>query len=167
MNILDENAPESQRLLLRGKHVPTKQIGQDMGRQGMKDSEIVRLLHKLDRPTFFTLDGDFYSPRLCHEGYCVVHLDIEDDMLAEYVYRLLRHPFLNTKAKRMGQVIRAAPQEWLFGASIRIKRTICRGSLDRPGQATRGSRWLFLVGLLTGDPGLVHIAVVAQRHDAE
>ena len=74
---------------------------------GMKDDEIIPLLHQLDRPTFFTLDGDFYDRRLCHNGYCLVHLDIEEEMAAEYVRRLLRHRDLNTKAKRMGRVIRA------------------------------------------------------------
>ncbi len=74
----------------------------------MKDDEVIPLLHQLDRPTFFTLDGDFYDPRLCHAGYCLVHLDVEEDMAAEYVRRLLRHRELNTKAKRMGRVVRAS-----------------------------------------------------------
>ncbi len=75
---------------------------------GMKDDEIIPLLHQLDRPTFFTLDGDFYNRRLCHGGYCLVHLDVEEEMVAEFVRRLLRHRELNTKAKRMGRVIRAS-----------------------------------------------------------
>jgi hypothetical protein len=107
MNILDENFPESQAALLRGWRIAFRQIGQDIGRMGMKDDEIIPLLHQLDRPTFFTLDGDFYDRRLCHNGYCLVHLDIEEEMAAEYVRRLLRHRDLNTKAKRMGRVIRA------------------------------------------------------------
>ena len=54
MNILDENVPESQRSLLRKRRVPVRQVGQDTGRKGMKDNEIIPLLHQLDRPTFFT-----------------------------------------------------------------------------------------------------------------
>src|ERR1700733_15018287 len=99
MNILDENVPESQRALLRSRRVAIRQIGQDVGRMGMKDDEIIPLLHDLDRPTLFTLDGDFYDRDLCHEGYCLVHLDVEEETAAEYVRRLLRHPGLNTKAK--------------------------------------------------------------------
>jgi hypothetical protein len=72
----------------------------------MKDDEIIRLLHELDRPTFFSLDRDFYDRRLCHEGYCLIHLDVEEEMVAEYIRRLLRHRELNTKAKRMGRVFR-------------------------------------------------------------
>lgn len=111
MNILDENVPESQCALLRIKRVSLRQIGEDVGRKGMKDDEIIPLLHQLDRPTFFTLDSDFHNRRLCHEGYCLVHLDVDDETVAEYVRRLLRHPELNTKAKRMGRVIRVLPTE--------------------------------------------------------
>src|SRR5947209_17642669 len=75
----------------------------------MKDDEIIPLLHRLDRPTFFTLDGDFYNRRLCHEGYCLVHLDVDEEVVAEYVRRLLRYGGLNSKDKRMGRVIRIMP----------------------------------------------------------
>jgi hypothetical protein len=109
MNILDENVPESQRALLRRKRIAVRQIGQDLGRKGMKDGEIIPLLQQLNRPTFFTLDSDFYDRRLRHEGYCLVHLDIGEETVAEYVRRLLRHRELNTKAKRMGRVIRVLP----------------------------------------------------------
>ena len=107
MNILDENVPESQRRLLRARRVSVRQIGYDLGRKGMKDEEISPLLHHLDRPTFFTLDEDFYNRRLCHEEYCLVHLDVDEEMVADYVRRLLRQRALNSKAKRMGGVIRA------------------------------------------------------------
>jgi hypothetical protein len=76
---------------------------------GMKDDAIIPLLHQLDRPTFFTRDGDFHDRRLCHDGYCLVYLDVEDEMVAEYVRRLLRHPALNTKVRRMGSIVRALP----------------------------------------------------------
>ena len=109
MNILDENVPASQQVLLRNKRLVLRQIGQDLGRNGMQDAEIIPLLHQLDRPTFFTLDSDFYDRRLCHEGYCLVFLDVEEGMVAEYVRRLLRHRELNTKGKRMGCVIRMVP----------------------------------------------------------
>jgi Domain of unknown function (DUF5615) len=108
MNVLDENVPQSQRVLLRTKRFGVRQIGEDVGRKGMQDDELIPLLHQLDRPTFFTLDGDFYDRRLCHETYCLVHLDIGEQMVAEYIVRLLRHRQLNTRAKRMGRVIRLA-----------------------------------------------------------
>jgi hypothetical protein len=109
MNILDENIPESQRALLRRRRIVLRQIGRDLGRKGMKDDEIIPLLLQLDRSTFFTLDSDFYARRLGHERYCLVHLEVEEEMVADYVRRLLRHRELDTKAKRMGRLIRVLP----------------------------------------------------------
>jgi hypothetical protein len=109
MNVLDENIPDSQRALLRSKRVAVRQIGQDLGRKGMKDDELIAMLHQLDRPTLFTLDSDFYERRLCHQGYCLVHLAVEDEAVAEYVRRVLRHRELSTKANRMGRVMQVAP----------------------------------------------------------
>ena len=107
MIILDENTPESQRLLLRRKRIRVRQIGFDIGKDGMKDDAIIPLLHQLDRPTFFTRDADFHKRHLCHEGYCLVHLDVRDDQIAKYVRRVLLHGELNTKAKRIGAVVQA------------------------------------------------------------
>ena len=55
MIILDENLPDSQRQLLKGWRISFRQIGFEIGREGMKDDEIIPLLHGLNRPTFFTL----------------------------------------------------------------------------------------------------------------
>lgn len=67
MNILDEDisAPECERL--RAHKIHFRQIGVDIGRSGMKDHEgVIPLLHRLKRPTFFTLDHGFYRPTLRH-----------------------------------------------------------------------------------------------------
>lgn len=114
MNLLDENIPESQRAFLRGKRIAFRQIGHSLGRKGMKDYEILSLMHQLDRPTFFTLDSDFYDRRLCHEGYCLVHLEVKREMASDYIRRVLRHRELNTKAKQMGQIIRVLPSGLTF-----------------------------------------------------
>jgi len=106
MNVLDENVPDSQIRILRSKRVPVRQIGLDIGRKGMKDNEIIPLLHHLDRPTFFTLDGDFYDRRLFHQGYCLVHLDMEEEIVAEYIRRFLRQSAFKSKGNRMGRIIR-------------------------------------------------------------
>ncbi|MBI3822386.1 MAG: hypothetical protein HY289_06870 [Planctomycetes bacterium] len=110
MIILDENIPRDQWEELRRKRVPVKKIGVDIGRSGTKDDRLIPLLHRLSRPTFFTLDADFWDRSLRHEGYCLVYLDVERNTVAVYVRRILRHSALNTKAKRMGTVIRAEPE---------------------------------------------------------
>jgi hypothetical protein len=109
MIIVDENTPESQRELLHGKRIRARQVGYDIGRDGMTDEAIIPLLHELDRPTFFTRDVDFFDRILCHKAYCIVYLHVGEKDIAEYVQRVLRHKELNTKGKRMGAVLRVGP----------------------------------------------------------
>jgi hypothetical protein len=106
MILLDENFPESQGKLLRSWRIRPQQIGYELGRKGMKDKEIIPLLHQLRHPTFFTLDDDFYKRRLCHAGYCLVFVGVDQYESASFVRRLLRHKQFNTQAKRMGTVVR-------------------------------------------------------------
>jgi hypothetical protein len=108
MNVLDENFPVEQVELLRSRGVHVRKIGQDIGRAGMLDPEILTLLHATTRPTLFTLDADFASPLLCHPAYGLVFLFIYPRDAAMYVRRVLRHPVLNTQAKRMGTCVRAS-----------------------------------------------------------
>lgn len=108
MNVLDENIIDSQRRQLISWRIRVRQIGHEMGRKGMKDQEIIPFLHQLNQPTFFTRDDDFYHPKLCHAGYCLVYLDVRKEEAAVFIRRVLRHQALKTKAKRMGKVIRAA-----------------------------------------------------------
>ncbi len=116
MNILDENIPASQRQLLRSWRIRVRQIGYDIGRKGMQDDEIISFLHQQPRPTFFTRDLGFYERSLCHSGYCLVSLAVDKNEVAFFVRRLLRHPQFDTKAKRMGTVIRVS------GMGLRVWR---------------------------------------------
>lgn len=105
MNLLDENIPSEQRGILSGWRIRFKEIGGEIGRRGIKDGEIVPLLHGVKSVTFFTLDSDFYKSRLCHPNYCLVFLDVEDHEAAQFIRRFLRHPSFDTQAKRAGTVI--------------------------------------------------------------
>jgi hypothetical protein len=106
MIILDENIPDSQRLLLRSWRIKVYQIGHDISRQGIKDEEIIPLLHHLKSVTFFTRDIGFYNRRLCHTDYCLVCLAVNQYEAASFIRRLLKHSDFNTKIKRMGKVVR-------------------------------------------------------------
>ena len=108
MNILDENILNDQRQLLRMRRITSRQIGDDAGRKGMQDEEIIPLLHRPDSPTFFTRDNDFYHRRLCHPRYCLVYLDVGRYEVAGFIRRLLCHREFDTKTKRMGTVIRVS-----------------------------------------------------------
>jgi hypothetical protein len=74
----------------------------------MQDEEIIPFLIKHRRSTFFSRDNDFYSRRLCHAHYCIVHLDVHISEAATFVRRLLRHQNFNTHSKRAGRVVRVS-----------------------------------------------------------
>jgi len=59
---------------LRSWRVPIRHFGYDIGRKGMKDESIIPFLLTLPRPTFFTLDWDYFNRNLRHARYCLVHL---------------------------------------------------------------------------------------------
>ena len=91
MNILDEDISVVERERLRARKVHIRQIGVGIGRLGMKDrSDIIPLLHSLSSPTFFSRDHGFYHPLLLHPGYCLVHLDVAFDEVAEYARQIGR-----------------------------------------------------------------------------
>jgi hypothetical protein len=107
VNILDEDINALERERLHAIKIHFRQVGFELGRQGMKDrNEVIPLLHRLRRPTFFTRDHGFYSPDLRHSSYCLVYLDVEFDEAAEYIRRFLRHAAFRTQAKRLGKVVR-------------------------------------------------------------
>ena len=54
MIVVDENVIDSQRVLLRSWRIRVRQMGHEVGRQGMKDDEIIPLLHTLRPVVFFT-----------------------------------------------------------------------------------------------------------------
>lgn len=104
MNILDESIDLSQRHHLEAWKIHFRQVGVEIGSSGMKDREgIIPLLHRLKRPTFFTLDHGFYHPTLRHQGYCLVFLDVWEDEAAASIRRFSRHPAFR---QRMGKVVR-------------------------------------------------------------
>lgn len=110
MIVVDENVIASQCELLRTWRIPFRQIGHDLGHPGMDDrEEIIPLLHRPPQATFFTRDPDFYDRVLCHSSYCIVVLSVRKDETAHYLRNYLRHRSFNTRAKRMGCVVRVNP----------------------------------------------------------
>ena len=108
MNILDENILKNQRQLLRSWRIRVHQIGYDIGRKGLPDEEIRPLLLQLHHPTFFTRDLGFYDQRFCHQRYCSVCLAVDKQEVAVFVRRLLRYRAFDTRAKRLGSIIRVS-----------------------------------------------------------
>ena len=61
MNLLDENIRDDQRTLLREWRIPFRQVGKEISRTGVKDEDLISLLHQLHRATLFTQDEDFFQ----------------------------------------------------------------------------------------------------------
>lgn len=119
MIVLDENILESQRLLLHSWRVRARQIGVDLAHKGIKDPQILPLLHEIKLPTFFTRDLGFYGRDLCHAGFCLVALAVHRQEAAQFIRRVLRHEDFRTRARRMGKVLRvstAAVYYWELNA---------------------------------------------------
>ncbi len=109
MNILDENIRDPDWYQLRRWRLRMRKIGKDLGRVGTTDENVIPLLHQLRGVTFFTRDVDYCQRGLCHTAYCLVYLDVDPDQVAFFVRRFLRHPTFNSRAKRMGRVVRVQP----------------------------------------------------------
>ena len=114
MLILDENIGAPERERLRAWRVHFRHVGETLADYGTDDADLIPILHRLARPTFFTHDRDFWTPRLCHPAYCLVFLDVEDTEAADYIRRFLRHSDFDTHAKRLGKVVRAHPDGLAF-----------------------------------------------------
>jgi len=109
MHVLDENVDDEHGRALRGRPVRARKIGKGIGRASMSDEAVIPLLHRLRAVTFFTSDLDYYQPRLCHAGYCLVYLDVKARWIEDMIRRFLRHPAFRTWAQRKGKVIRVTP----------------------------------------------------------
>ncbi len=107
MIVLDENIVEDEAQLLRAWRISFRQIGQNIGRAGMKDEEIIPFLHSLKRVTFITRDLRFYSRETPHSNHCLLVLAVEQQEVASFARRFLKHSDFNTTQKRMGTIIQA------------------------------------------------------------
>ena len=109
MILLDENVSAEQVQILRSRHIRAHHLGFGIGQEGMKDAQIIPFLLQRRRPTFFTLDADFYKRHLCHAHYCLVYLVVTQYEVAAFIRRFLQHRAFDTEAKRMGSVVRVSP----------------------------------------------------------
>jgi len=111
MFVIDENISEIEVWRLREWGFAVRQIGPDIASLSTSDENILPVLHRLKRPTFFTRDEDFWNRCLVHARYCLVYLDIQEHEgeIASAIRRFLRHPLFNTHANRMGKVVRVRP----------------------------------------------------------
>lgn len=78
----------------------------------IKDDAIVHLLHQQTEPTFVTInERDFWRKVRADSDYCIVCFAFPDSRardVADGLRELFSHPAFNTKAQRMGKVIRVS-----------------------------------------------------------
>lgn len=87
----------------------------------IKDDAIPHLLRQQNQPTFVTINGsDFWRKVPIDRQYCVVCVEVPDSRAREIprlLRSLFRYPEFETKAKRMGKIIRVTRQEISYYAS--------------------------------------------------
>jgi len=118
MIVLDENVRQDQGEQLRRWGVKARFLIEDLAPSGIKDPDIIHLLHRLRTVSFFTHDRDYFNRSLTHSAYGLFWLDVLDGEAAEYVRRLLHHADFDTHSKRMGKVVRIYPaglRYWVRG----------------------------------------------------
>ena len=106
MLVLDENLPVTQQQLLRRWRIRFRVIGLDVARYGTEDENLIPALLRLARPTFLSLDCDFFRSDWAHRDYCLAWLDVSPNEAARFIRHFLAHPAFDTHAKRMGTVNR-------------------------------------------------------------
>ena len=103
-HVLDADVRQQDYQALRRRFSMVK-VGDGFGYSSMSDGDIRRELHH-SKQTFHTQDRRFCHPRHRHPTYCLVFYDVADPDFVSCVQRFLRHPRFNTRAKRMGKVVR-------------------------------------------------------------
>jgi hypothetical protein len=106
LNLLDENFPEDQLPRLVEWRIPFRRIGIGVARLGIKDPDIIPILHRLGSVTFFTHDKGFFDRTMCHRAYCLVWLEVRADDAAWFLRLFLKHSLFNASAKRLSIVAR-------------------------------------------------------------
>jgi hypothetical protein len=122
-HILDELCQFRQVAVLRTKIGSVAQVGHDWGEKGWDDQEqIIPRLHG-SGATLHTQDSGFFDRRLRHASYCLVFYDVPPGELAKWVLRFIRHRRFNTRAKRLGKVVKVIPSKVVFW-DLRVRRLI-------------------------------------------
>jgi hypothetical protein len=84
----------------------------------IKDEALPELLRRQIHPTFVTInEKDFWHKIAVDKRYCVICFAWPDSRVREIpssLRSLVRRPDLNTKAKRMGKVIRVADEKTTY-----------------------------------------------------
>jgi len=94
----------------------------------IKDEAIPSLLLKVSQPTFVTINvTDFWRRTRPHPDYCVIAISLPKERVLEisdWLRRLFRLAAFNTKAARMGKIVRLATDRIEYYESDWIAQTV-------------------------------------------
>ena len=124
-HVLDELFDESVYEQLKARRIAIDKVGEGFGNTGWLDEHILQALHGSGK-TFHTRDHGFYYRSHAHSSYCIVYYDVPLAEMAAYIRRVLRHPQLNTHAKRLGKVIKVTGQRIEFWHRGRSMKSVIR-----------------------------------------
>lgn len=109
--IVDEQLGRTEVLLPLKRWITAQKIESLRPYEVIKDDRVLQILWELKRPTFVTIDSGFYDKRHCDRRYCLVYFvltSLEQNQLPDLLRQLLRLPEFETKAARMGKVVRVS-----------------------------------------------------------
>jgi hypothetical protein len=109
--ILDEQLNLRRLLPVISKWITVQPLSGLRPGEQIRDDRVPEILRALNQPTLVTIDHDFWSPRWCHPGYCVLYFAMEDHeqvLLPGLLRTLLQHPEFRTRAHRRGKVARVS-----------------------------------------------------------
>jgi hypothetical protein len=107
--ILDEQISLPEVLPLIQKWITVQYLPALRPRQQVLDQRVPAILLTLKQPTLVTIDRDFWRRHLCHPNYCILYFALRNEeqrLIPDLLRALLRRPEFNTRAKRMGKVVR-------------------------------------------------------------
>jgi hypothetical protein len=107
--------------------------------QGLRPGEVIlddrvpEILRTLSKPTFVTIDEDFWDVRWCDPSYAILHFALRNDQqknLPALLRALFRLPEFRTRAQRMGKVARvsAATVEWWQFPKASLHHRVWKGA---------------------------------------
>lgn len=127
MVIIDENLPASLVSQLHKWGIRARVVGVDVAHVGIKDENLIPVLHSLKRVTFFTLDKDFYKYQLCHRSYCLVQLELPPKIAADYTRQFLNHRRSTRKTRGWAKSYASITAVLNISKLANERRALCSG----------------------------------------
>ena len=115
--ILDEQIRHGDVIPAIQKWATVHRLCDDRPAERILDDRVPSLLLQLKKPTFITIDRDFWDQYWCHPSYCILFFNLIDDQQPEIpslLQELVRQEGFRTIRERMGKVARVSTNSLEF-----------------------------------------------------